>query len=214
MDFQSLIENINDYMNTILLIYGILFVGYFFWCLITFTVGYFYKRSQERMNDYQSDELIIEKDHITNLTDTNNQLTFLIVSLNNRLENFQEINTRLIQELTELKDWTINNYYGKDYRNLMLAFEKMTTVQLKKATTQMDLDKISNSIGKTKYIYSVLLTIARKAVKNQNKDCDYLLDVKHMLTAETKTFLTENYTKCKKEWCDFLTNYIDGCLEL
>jgi hypothetical protein len=92
----------------------------------------------------------------------------------------------------------------------------MTVKQLINATTDIDTQYINDLIAKNdniiitkkyKYIYTLLITIARKAIQENNFNIEYLFEPKHKLIIDVKNNIDINISMIQKEWHNFINDY-------
>ena len=95
-----------------------------------------------------------------------------------------------------------NTSYRHLYGNLISAFEPMSVGQLKNVTTKLDTSYIGDKCKRNKdfYIYSVLTTIARKALQEKNKDIEFIMESRHKLTDDVITNILDNVSNIQPEW--------------
>ena len=163
----------------------------------------------------------------SNITPENNlvlieNLTTLVNRMGKNLESLNRENNLLRQKIKKI----FENYTEDEelrYQCIIdVLNEYMTKQQFQSYTTKIDIDYFESIFNykptnKKHYIYCYLMTIARKAIEEQNKNLSFLFEDRHKLTMDTRNTLNNSeYMRKKvyKGWLAFLQDYQFNNLEI
>ena len=160
------------------------------------------------------------KDKIANLEDEVKELRYLVSSLMTSNRSLQKHVNRFLQkeidELMEAESEEEEYYPEVSYQFLInVICENMTKSQFESYTTKKDMDTFESMLkhkpeDKLDFAYCYLITIARKAVEEENTSFNFVLNDKHKLSASAQSaFIASRHIKTKAQYCwdDFLCDY-------